>query len=418
MSQDASLKLTDATVRKLALTPDMPDGKIFFDPDLPRFGVRVWRSGRKFWLCQYRFGKDTRKANIALTTEKTAEQAREIAKDIFAHVRLGRDPVAERQRREKDAEDRFDLLVAEYLHEKLHPIKPGKKPMRARSYDEVKRHLETHCAPFAKKPIRSITKGDVADLYKAIANESGAGAASHTWASLRALMDWAVRNDKLDKNVAAQYDGGGTNPSRERTLLDPELSIVWRACGADQFGAIVKLLILTGGRRDEVGHLPLSELSLESSQWVKPTWLLPPDRAKNGREHIVPLSDAAVNILKQAVETRDQFVFGHGKTRGFSGWGKAKDALDERIAKAGHKIEHWTLHDLRRSFAAGLQRLKVDPHIIEACLNHVPPKLQRTYQTHAYEDERRAALAAWATHVDAIVNKTGDNVVPIKGAAS
>src|ERR1700733_3800005 len=96
MPQDAPLKLTDASVRKLALSPDMPDGKIFFDPDLPRFGVRIWRSGRKFWFCQYRFGKDTRKANIALTTEKTADQAREIAKDIFAHLRLGRDPVAER----------------------------------------------------------------------------------------------------------------------------------------------------------------------------------------------------------------------------------------------------------------------------------------------------------------------------------
>ena len=128
--------------------------------------------------------------------------------------------------------------------------------MRPRSYEEVKRHLETHCAPFAKKPIRSITKGDVADLYKDIANENGTGAASHTWASLRAMMDWAFRNDKLDKNVAAQYDGGGTNPSRERTLLDPEISIVWRACGADQFGTIVKLLILTGARAMRSGICP------------------------------------------------------------------------------------------------------------------------------------------------------------------
>jgi integrase len=191
-----------------------------------------------------------------------------------------------------------------------------------------------------------------------------------------------------------------------------------KACGDDQFGRIVKLLILTGARRDEAGHMHIDELTLESTQWVKPTWLLPADRAKNRREHLIPLSQTALDLLTKAVETRGTHVFGYGETRGFSGWSKAKKALDKRIADAGHKLEHFTLHDLRRSFASGLQRLKVEPHVIEACLNHATSKLQRTYQTHDYEDERRAALADWAAHVDAIVNKTGDNVVLIKGAAS
>ncbi|MET4034447.1 integrase [Bradyrhizobium sp. JR7.2] len=400
MASPANLKLTDAVVRKLTLSDDMPDGKIFFDKDLPRFGVRVWRSGRKFWFCQYRFGKKTKKESFALTTEKTAEQARDIAKDILAHVRLGRDPVAERQQRQADAEDRFSLLVASYLHEKLHPIKPGKKPMRSRSYEEVKRHLETHCATFANKPIRSITKGDVADLYKDISRKSGAGAASHTWGSLRAMMDWAVRNDKLERNVAALYDGGGTNPPRDRKLSDAEIAIIWKACRDDQFGNIVKLLLLTGARRDEVGHMPIAEIDFETREWV-----LPEERAKNGRAHLVPLTDATLAILKKAVEAQDTFVFGYGKERGFSGWSKAKTALDKRIAAAGHKLEPWTLHDLRRTFATGLQRLKVEPHIIEACLNHAPPKLQRTYQLHDYADEKLAALKLWADHLARIVTE-------------
>lgn len=413
MSSTAPLKLTDAVVRKLTLSEDMPDGRIFFDGELPRFGVRVYRSGRKLWFCQYRFGKQTRKETIGLTTEKTAEQARDIAKDIFAHVRLGRDPVAERQQRQADAEDRFSLFVAAYLQEKLHPIKPGKKPMRPRSYEEVKRHLETHCAPFANKPIRSITKGDVADLYKDISRESGAGAASHTWASLRAMMDWAVRNDKLERNVAALYDGGGTTPPRDRKLSDAEIAIIWKACRDDQFGNIVKLLLLTGARRDEVGHMPIAEIDFEAHEWV-----LPEERAKNGRAHLVPLTDASVAILQKAVEAQDAFVFGYGKERGFSGWSKAKTALDKRITKAGHKLEPWTLHDLRRTFATGLQRLKVEPHIIEACLNHAPPKLQRTYQLHDYADEKLAALNRWAAHVDAIVTgKKTDNVTSIREAA-
>lgn len=414
MTSQDPIKLTDASVRKLALSQDMPDGRIFFDKELPRFGVRVYRSGRKLWFCQYRYGGMTRKETIALTTEKTAEQARQIAKDIFAHVRLGRDPVAERQQRQADAEDRFSLQVEAYLHEKLHPIKPGKKPMRPRSYEEVKRHLETHCAPFANKPIRSITKGDVADLYKDISRESGVGAASHTWASLRAMMDWAVRNDKLDKNVAALYDGGGTNPPRDRKLSDAEIKIVWQACRDDQFGNIVKLLLLTGARRDEVGHMAIDEVDFAAREWI-----LPEERAKNGRAHLVPLTDATLAILQKAVEAQDTFVFGYGKERGFSGWSKAKAALDKRIAKTGHKLEPYTLHDLRRTFATGLQRLKIEPHIIEACLNHAPPKLQRTYQLHDYADEKLAALDRWATHVDAIVSgATINNVVAIRGAAS
>jgi integrase len=282
----------------------------------------------------------------------------------------------------------------------------------------VKRHLEQHCKPFKYRPIRSITQDDIADHYKKISRANGPGAASHTWSTLRAFMHWCMGKGVLEKNVAAVYDGGGTNEPRERSLNDSELAIVWKACSDDQFGRIVKLLILTGARRDEVGHMHIDELTLESAQWVKPTWLLPAGRAKNSREHLIPLSQTSVDLLTKAVEARNAYVFGYGNTRGFSGWSKAKKALDKRITKAGHKLEHWTLHDLRRSFASGLQRLKVEPHIIEACLNHAPSKLQRTYQTHDYENERRKALADWDTRLVTVISRDSDNVIPIKGTAS
>jgi integrase len=407
------MKLTDALVRKLSLTSDMPDGKVFFDEELPRFGVRVYRSGRKLWFCQYRFGGNTRRHIIGLTTEKTADQARDRAKDIFAHVRLGTDPEAERQQAHEKAKDLFEVRAEEYLDEKLHPIKAGKKPMRPRSYEEIERHLKMHCAPFSTKPIGSITQADVADLYKKIAKRNGPGAAARTWSTLRAFLHWAMRKGLVEKNAAALYDGGGTSDPRERTLTDAEIAIVWKACNADQFGDIVKLLILTGARRDEVGHMHMDELDLDNKKW-----LLPEERSKNRREHLFTLSDTAVDILTNTVETRETHVFGYGTERGFSGWSKAKKALDKRIADAGHKLDHWQLHDLRRSFASGLQRLKIEPHVIEECLNHTPPKLQRTYQTHDFEPEKRAALARWAAHVDAIVTgKTIDNVVSIREAA-
>jgi integrase len=403
------MNLTDHEVRKLMLSPDEPDGKIYFDDKISGLGVRVYRSGRKTWLYQFRLAGRSFKLEIGDAAKTVADKAKVEAKIAAGHVAKGENPIELRRQAEAKHKELFGDLVEEYLDEKLHPIKQGKKPMRPRSYAEVKRHLEGHCKPFKYRAIKSITQDDVATLYKKIARTSGTGAASHTWSTLRGFMHWAMRKGVLDKNVAALYDGGGTNDPRERTLTDAEIAIVWKACNADQFGDIVKLLLLTGARRDEVGHMPLSEFDLDNKNW-----LLPEERSKNRLEHLFTLSDSAVELLTKAVETREVFVFGYGDERGFSGWSKAKKALDKRIADAGHKLEHWQLHDLRRSFASGLQRLKIEPHIIESCLNHTPPKLERNYQTYTYEAERRTALARWAAHVDAIVNgKTTDNVVPM-----
>jgi integrase len=406
------MNLTDHEIKKLVLPPDGPDGKIFFDDKISGLGVRCYSSGRKTWLYQFRLAGRSYKYEIGSTEKVLASKARTEAKIAAGHVSKGENPIDLRRQAEAKHKDQFGELVEEYLDEKLHPIKPGKKPMRPRSYAEVKRHLEDHCEPFKYRAIRSITQDDVASLYKKISRATGSGAASHTWSTLRAFMHWSMGKGVLDKNVAALYDGGGTNDSRERTLTDAEIAIVWKACNVDQFGDIVKLLLLTGARRDEVGHMPLSELDLDDKNW-----LLPEERSKNRHEHLFTLSDSAVNILTKAVETREAFVFGYGTERGFSGWSKAKKALDKRIAEAGHKLGHWQLHDLRRSFASGLQRLGIEPHIIEACLNHTPPKLQRTYQTHDYEPEKRTALARWADHVLTIVEGRESNVVSLQATA-
>jgi len=409
-----TMNLTDDKVGKLKLSSDEPDGKIFFDDKISGLGVRTYRSGRKTWLYQFRLAGRSYKYEIGSTEKVLASKARAEAKIAAGHVSKGENPIELRRQTEAKHLDQFGELVEEYLDEKLHPIKPGKKPMRPRSYAEVKRHLEDDCKPFWYRAIRSITQDDVSILYKKIARACGSGAASHTWSTLRAFMHWCMGKGVLDKNVAALYDGGGTSPPRKRALTDSEIGIIWNTCRDDHFGNIVRLLLLTGARRDEVGHMHLSELDLAAKKWH-----VPEDRAKNWNAYDVPLSDTAIDILTKAIKTREAFVFGHGTTRGFSGWSKAKKALDKRIAEAGHTIEHWQIHDLRRSCSSGLQRLKIDPHIIEVCINHLPSKLQRTYQTHGYEDERRTALARWAAHIDAVVNgKTINNVVNFAGATA
>jgi len=155
---------------------------------------------------------------------------------------------------------------------------------------------------------------------------------------------------------------------RERVLTDTELSAIWQACGDDDYGRIVRLLLLTAQRRDEVGSMEWTELNTISGLWT-----LPGARTKNHREHLLPLVPAALALLPPPRNGRD-FLFGDGprrsgdRHRGFSGWSKSKTALDARIAEAlGEPLPHWTVHDLRRSASTVMaDRLGVLPHVVEA----------------------------------------------------
>ena len=141
------------------------------------------------------------------------------------------------------------------------------------------------------------------------------------------------------------------------------------------------------------------------------TLTLPPQRTKNGHTHVVPLTSHALAILKAIPRRGDrENVFGSAEG-GFSGWSKAKAALDEKTELK----EAWTLHDLRRTVRTGMGKLGVQPHVAEAVLNHLPPKLIRTYDTNKYEQEKRQALDLWANHLMvAIAQATGANVTALR----
>jgi integrase len=176
-------------------------------------------------------------------------------------------------------------------------------------------------------------------------------------------------------------------------LSNVELGAVWRAAGPGDFGDIVRLLILTGQRRDEVGAMWWSELDLEAAVWT-----IPATRTKNSRAHTVPLSPAAVQILSARVrQVGREYVFG-SRAGPFQGWSRAKAALDARVALTAP----WRLHDLRRSLATGLGDIGVLPHVVEALLNHLSGfrgGVAGTYNYAAYASEKRDALNRWADHV-------------------
>jgi integrase len=223
----------------------------------------------------------------------------------------------------------------------------------------------------------------------------------------KAAYGWAVKRGTLSVNPFSNLPVTPT-VKRERVLCDDELAALWRAtASAGPFNGIVRLLLLTGQRREEVAGMTWAEVSDDFS-----TWIIPASRAKNGATHIVPLSMLVQDLLRSLLQF-GEFVF-PGVRGPFNGWSKAKAGLD---ARAG--VTNWRLHDLRRTAATGLQRLGVRLEVTEQVLNHVSGSragIVGIYQRHDFANEKRAALEAWGEHVEAIVEgRTLDgNVISLR----
>jgi integrase len=182
-------------------------------------------------------------------------------------------------------------------------------------------------------------------------------------------------------------------PGRSRVLTDDELRKIWENVGDVEYGKIVRLLILTGARAQEIGGMQWPEIDLDGG-----TWMLPGERSKNRRPHTLPITGSMRSILETVPQRfENDFLFGR---RGFQAWSFCKRALDERIG-----IAHWTVHDVRRSVATKLGDIGIQPHIIEEILNHRGHRrgVAGTYNRSPYEREVRAAMAAWSDHIRALV---------------
>ena len=360
------MKLSPSAVARLALPPGIND-KIFFDDDLPGFGLRLRRSGDRSWWVQYAVAKRTRKLRLGSVAELDIGKARSTAKDVLARVRLGGDPAHEKRVGRVQAGETVGALLPAFLERQRARLKP-------RSYVETDRHLSRHCKPLHPLAITALDRRTIATCLAKIAKASGPVAANRVRSSLSAFLTWCAREGYIDTNPAAYTNKAVENGGRDRLLTDAELALIWRGLGEDQYGTIMKLLILTGARRDEIASLRWSEVDLDDD-----TITLPPSRTKNKREHVIPLSAPARALLAaQPRRTEDDgsprdFIFGRG-ARGFSDWSGGKADLDARITAAnkGKPLPHWVPHDFRRAISTTLhERLGVPPHVVEIILAHV-----------------------------------------------
>jgi integrase len=388
------MKLTKATVDRVKL----PQGKsetIVFDEALPGFGLRIRVGGKRTWIAQYRLGSKQRRVTLGSVETLDADEARKRAKDALARVQLGQDPQAEKTaaRAPKIRELTLGDAVDRYL-----PY--AERKLKASTYSGVVLHLRKHWQPLHAQEIQNLERRHVAAELGRIAVSSGPYGANRSRAALSALFAWAIGEGLTDANPVVGTNKATDEIARDRVLSGNEVGLIWRHAGAGNYGAIVRLLILTGQRREEVAAMRWPELDLD-----KGVWSLPASRTKNGRPHDVPLSLPAIEILQVQVKRADRdLVFGEG-TGPFQGWSKAKSAFDNRLQAAGMSAP-WRLHDLRRTAATHMADLGVQPHVIEAILNHASGHkagVAGIYNRSSYAAEKSASLTLWARHLTALI---------------
>jgi integrase len=399
------MRLDAKTVTGLRL----PDGKadvIHFDSALPGFGFRLRASGnevRRSWVVQYRRAGGTRRMLLGSAEVLTAEQARAAAKKTLSAIALGQDPQAEKAARRSANKFTLAAMIEDYLASK-------ESSVRARTFTEVQRYLRgPYFKPLHGMPVDTITRRDVAARLLVITRESGAVTAGNARSALSALFVWAIANGLAQANPVVGTARPKTPPARDRILTDRELAAVWKAAGDDAFGWVLKLLMLLGQRRTEVGGIAWSELDLERG-----TWTIPAQRTKNHRAHTLPLPSLALHIITGVPRVVDRdTLFGDRADSGITGWARPKAALDARL---GDSVMPWTLHDLRRTLATRLCDLGTAPHVVEQILNHRSGHragIVGVYNRSSYEREVRAALLLWSDHISSLVHSER-KIMPIR----
>jgi integrase len=397
------MKFTERSVKALKRDPVRAD-YVVWNEDMPGFGVRL-RGDSKTYIDQPRVNGRSFKNVIGDSRKISLESATKIARKHFAEARLGIHPGAERAKAKAEAaEAKLTLgrVAEQYLAAKEAVLSDG-------THAAAARYFEKHWGPLGSLPLNGIERRIVAARLRELIDEHGRSSASRARTNLSALFRWAMGEGLVDHNpcIGTNDPEAGVTP-RQCVLEDEAIKAIWHACLDDDFGNIVKLLLLTGCRRDEIGALRWDEINLNTG-----TLIIHEGRVKNRHALRLPLPASAVEILQAIPRRGGPCVFGN-PAHGFTGWSVAKRKLDARLA--GVSLPNWRIHDLRRSMRIGLGRLGIAPHVAELCINHVKKGILADYDHYSYEAEIAAALAQWSENVVAVVEGRKSKIVPLRSA--
>ena len=365
----AKVFFSDVGIRSLPI-PEKGQ-RSYWDPKLPSFGIRVSQAGSRTFV----LNKNNSLITIGRYGIINLSEARAEAKRLLAEFTLGR---------VRPQSITYPKAVELFLQDKA-------KNRRSRTVADYKRLLNR--LGF-KGQLSDITHTDVARRFARFAAPSEH---SHRLVAAKVFWNWCEKRRYVEHNPTAGLSKS-PSPPRSRVLSDAELKSIWVSTySADNFSRIVRLLILTGMRRGECAGLRAENVDLTNNLIC-----LKPEQTKNGREHTFPVSELTSTILTNLATSQYGYLFpARGKNSPFNGWGKCKQALDDRSGLSGY-----TLHDLRRSYAVNLQKLGVRLEVIEKLLGHISGSfagIVGVYQRYDFMPEMREAVQKWEARLLSLV---------------
>jgi integrase len=444
-------KLTPAFVQGAEVPPT---GRvIYWDTAMPSFGLMVTAKGARSFVGDYRNAEGVKRrkswpARIRKgDTGLTIDEAKREMKKLVGDVERGADPVKEqRERRERAKEERrkaeaatattVKAILEDYLGHACGMTRDDDGGAvfdgRRRSGPEQLRTFEQHVYPrIGGEQIEALKRSHITKMLDKIATDGGPVMADRTLAYLRAGLNWyAARTDDFASPIVR---GMARTKPKERagthTLTDEDIRDVWTALDAGGgsyprcYPAYIRVLLLTGLRRTEASEGSWREIEgVRRDGFDGAVWTISAGRMKNKLDHAVPLTPAVLVLIGERpkdAKSRPYMFSSVGGARPFSGFSKAKAALDEQIAKMRREEDRepmppWRLHDLRRTAKTLMARTGVRPDISERVLSHVIPGVEGTYDRWAYIPEKHDALTRLAALIERIVNGRSDNVIPIR----
>jgi integrase len=371
--------------------------------EIPDSGCRglylvVQPTGRKAWAVRYRFHGATRK--LTLDADLTLAAARQAATAALRELERGNDPAAlkfdARAKAEQAAADRerdtVEALVNEFIEQY------AKRKTRRNSWKQTEHVFHKIVLPVWRgRIIHDLERRHIRELVENVAVDRPV-LANRTLAHLSKFFNWLCERDVIKASPCAGVKPPAKEQARDRVLGDDEIKALWSACAAvgPLAGPAIQLMLLTGQRCGEVVGMKRSEINCD-------VWTLPPERTKNKQRHEVPLSTQALAIIDAIPGVDEDYLFTSSPTRRLGNMAPVKVALDVQMKPK----EPWVLHDLRRTAASGMARLKVALPVIEKVLNHKSGTFKgvlATYQRYEFAAEKRDALQRWANHIEGLVS--------------
>jgi integrase len=400
-----SKPFTDHMIKSLKPGRDQSAVRELTDGGCRGLLLRLTTRGEKLWAIRIMVNGRRTFHPLGAYPVVTLAEARKRAGNYLAAAKDGVFPG------ELDARHKAEVMTiatahAEYIAAKRATLKGSTIKLKETMFRD---HM---AGVLGNRLMRTVRRSDVVDVVGKVAAKGFPVQANRVFSEMMALLRWCEQRGYVDgvpstrkKDIRAAT-GGAKEQVRRRTLTDEELTAVWQVAGdlGGLTGDFLRLLILTGQRRDEVRLMAWAELDMSAERWS-----IPAGRYKTGITHSVPLSPQAMAILRSrwSAKSTGYVLAGRGEGKPFNG---AASAIRRLRKKLGAKAD-FTLHDIRRTVRTGLSRLGVDEATAEMVIGHMPQGIVKVYDQHDRMDERREALARWADHLDRL---TGGNSAGVR----